>query len=344
MTEETRPVGEDPAGAFTTRFADRDIPAETIRGWYMERSPERMEDLVGLDEAKRRLLALAEEMCRPGAGFVSCILYGLPGGGKTMLLQAFAGCMLERGFRVLRVRDNELLCGGRGYAENAIDTAFAEAVDASEPGGAVLLFDNIDVICPDRENRFCGDRERRMTEVFLRSLGALRRSGKRVLLLGATYSPEHMDLALASDSVLIPIPLPDREAREAQLRRLLPEILVPPEGTPYRRMAEETENFSFRELEALTGEIKIRLRKMMLEDPANLARKENGEPDQEQTDENVIRALMTGAARVTPELFREEMEQARLPRDKAEMRNGLLAFEKRLAEARSAGGEAGTGA
>ena len=313
---------------FFTRNADKYISAETIRGWYAERPRLRMEDLAGMGETKRRLLEIGEEMCRPEAGFRSCILYGLPGTGKTQAALAFLGVMMERGFRVLELMPNDLFVGHRGPLDNVIDTVFAEAVDASAPGGAVLFFDGIDTACADRELNGMGDMEKRMTEAFLRSFRALERSGKRILLLGTTYAPGYMDPALAERSEMIRVPLPDREAREEYFRGRFQASAVLAQGLSFRRMAED---FSYRELTRLAQSIFVQLRKRLISDPANQVLDEQGKVDPERTDQRIMEAVENGGAVLTPELFREQMEQERLPRDKRESREALRAFEERLA-------------
>ncbi|KAI9030412.1 AAA-domain-containing protein [Hyaloraphidium curvatum] len=120
------------------------------------------------------------------------LLYGPPGCGKTLLANAIAG---ELGVPFINISGPSVVGGMSGESEKRIREIFDEA---KELAPAILFFDEIDVMCPKRENA-TREMERRMVAQFLTCMDEMdpeRTDGRPVIVLGATNRPDALDPAL----------------------------------------------------------------------------------------------------------------------------------------------------
>ncbi|KAH0483976.1 MAG: uncharacterized protein KVP18_004574 [Porospora cf. gigantea A] len=124
------------------------------------------------------------------------LLYGPPGTGKTLLASCFLDALKERA-RELNVLEPELvvlesvLIMSSSDPESALKEVFAEA--EARGGATVLFIDEIDALCPKREDS--GELERRLVSIMLSELDGIRGTS-RLVLLATTNRPDSLDEAL----------------------------------------------------------------------------------------------------------------------------------------------------
>lgn len=154
------------------------------------------------------------------------VLEGPPGTGKTLLAAALAR---SARWTFAPTSIGQWFVPGSGDLGDVVRTAgaFFERVAAAE-GGIVAFIDEIDSL-PDR-GRIDADRASWWTTVItfvLTQIDLLRRSGRPILLLGATNHVERLDPALVRPGRLetrVSMLLPDRGERKSLFRHYLPEL------------------------------------------------------------------------------------------------------------------------
>ncbi|QHS16530.1 ATP-binding protein [Halopenitus persicus] len=172
------------------------------------------EDVAGLESVKetaRMLLALFDTDVRErivemyGDEFAerggSMLLYGPPGCGKTHVSEAIAyeakhetGIEDQYGEVVfLEIRGSDIQSKYAGEAEKNVSAVFNQAHRiAQEEGFAVLFFDEIETLIPDRSDDNLQRHERALTNAFLQEMNDVE---DNLLVIGATNMPFTIDPA-----------------------------------------------------------------------------------------------------------------------------------------------------
>ena len=178
------------------------------------------ENVGGMEDLKRELrdtvglmLRHPDEAERYGIDWNGILLHGPPGVGKTFFARAIAG---EYGMSLIHVSTGDLVAGIQGQSAKNIDAAFRTAL---ENVPCLLFFDEFDSVAQRRDNH--PDQEaRRTVNQLLTSLEA-HRDERRLLVMAATNSIEHLDSAVIRPGRFdrhVRIDLPDAEARRAIFR------------------------------------------------------------------------------------------------------------------------------
>ena len=166
------------------------------------------------------------------------LLYGPPGCGKTYISRATAGEMRSR---FVSIGIHQILDMYVGNSEQQLHAVFEEARDQAP---AILFFDEIDALAASRTDlrRSAG---RTLVNQFLSEMDGSERTNEKVLVLGATNAPWHVDPAFLRpgrfDRVIF-VPPPDEEARTA-----IVELLArgrPVADLDARLVAKKTQHFS----------------------------------------------------------------------------------------------------
>lgn len=326
---------------FTTEHASKEVPVEMIEKWFQEVSGEGFDHVIGRTELKKRLLNEA-------AGFgwnkvdsalninpVQCyFLYGPPGTGKTHLINAFASELAKKGFHFMQLVGSDIHASYVGVAEKIVTAAFAVAAE-KEP--CLIFIDEIDNLCVSRDSKAEGH-EKRLTVAFMEAYNRFKKSGKRLIFMGATNHPGMVDEAMLDRITLIKIPLPAEEDRIGYFDRMTFEneagkskLTLEP-GFTVEDMASVTDNYSYRDLDRLRDFMLAKLKGQAIQDYE--ITDENGNVDQAATDERASQAIINGEVMLTRALF-EQTRKENPPSDKTRSRQELKEFEERAAAVNS---------
>lgn len=190
------------------------------------------DDIAGLDAAKKALKEavvypflrpdLFSGLREPARGM---LLFGPPGTGKTMLARAVA---TESKSTFFSVSASSLTSKWHGESEKLVRALFGLA-KAMAP--SIIFVDEIDSLLSSRSSGSEHEASRRSKTEFLIQWSDLQRAAagrehdgdaSRVLVLAATNMPWDIDEAARRRFVRRQyIPLPEREVREQQIRKLL---------------------------------------------------------------------------------------------------------------------------
>jgi transitional endoplasmic reticulum ATPase len=194
--------GGDGSGDFEVQSPDELTTFADVGG--MEELKREVRDTVGL------VLEHPDDAERYGIEWNGILLHGPPGVGKTFFAQAIAG---EYGLNFIHVSTGDLVASLVGQSARNIAKAFDTALENTP---CLLFFDEFDSVAQRRDTN--PDHEsRRTVNQLLTSLEA-HRDERRLLVLAATNSIEHLDPAVIRPGRFdrhIRIDLPDAKARRA---------------------------------------------------------------------------------------------------------------------------------
>ncbi|MEJ7791414.1 MAG: AAA family ATPase [Gaiellaceae bacterium] len=195
-------MGGDGGGDFDVQAPDELTTFEDVGG--MDTLKQEVRDTVGL------MLEHPDDAERFGIEWNGILLHGPPGVGKTYLAQAIAG---EYGMNLIHVSTGDLVASLVGGSARNIEKAFDTALQHLP---CLLFFDEFDSVAQRRDTT--PDQEsRRTVNQLLTSLEA-HRDERRLLVMAATNSIEHLDPAVIRPGRFdrhIRIDLPDEKARRA---------------------------------------------------------------------------------------------------------------------------------
>ncbi|MCK0094099.1 AAA family ATPase [Yoonia sp. F2084L] len=140
------------------------------------------------------------------------LMSGPPGSGKTLLARALA---TESGMNFIPVRPGRIMSQFLGDAERAVADIFAKARQSAP---CVIFFDELDALAPRRTGKDAV--LDRIVAQLLTELDGLSRNTD-VIVLAATNRAAAIDPALTRPGrfdIIVPIPLPDADARHAILQ------------------------------------------------------------------------------------------------------------------------------
>jgi transitional endoplasmic reticulum ATPase len=171
------------------------------------------DDVAGLSEVKETaemLLALFdpdvrnEVIERYGDNFASrgnsMLMYGPPGCGKTLVSEAIAyeakyNAEIEENYgdvKFLEVKGSDVLSKYSGESEKRVESIFEKAHGIAQEGFAVLFFDEVETLIPDRSDDSLQRHERSLTNAFLQEMNEIE---DNLLVIGATNMPFTIDPA-----------------------------------------------------------------------------------------------------------------------------------------------------
>jgi len=197
------------------------------KDWIVRDKPNlKFADVSGLEDVKQDIRLkmiypfehadLAQKFgIRAGGGI---LLYGPPGTGKTMLAKATAG---EIDATFFRISPADVLSKWVGEAEQNIKKLFDTA--AAEPR-SIIFIDEIEALVPARKDEGSSVMQRVVPQILQAVEGFDKKSGRPILLMGATNVPWQLDPAMMRPGRFdekVYIPLPDEPARRHMLGQYL---------------------------------------------------------------------------------------------------------------------------
>ncbi|HEV3479859.1 MAG TPA: AAA family ATPase, partial [Gaiellaceae bacterium] len=192
----------DGSGDFEVERPEELIDFDDVGG--MDALKQEVRDTIGL------LLQHPDEAERYGIEWNGVLLHGPPGVGKTFFARAIAG---EYDLNLIHVSTGDLVSSLVGGSARNIDKAF-ETAHQNLP--CLLFFDEFDSVAQRRDNT--PDQESRRTVNQLLTALEASRDERRLLVMAATNSIEHLDPAVIRPGRFdrhIRIDLPDADARRA---------------------------------------------------------------------------------------------------------------------------------
>jgi len=243
------------ASDFEEAFAGA-MPS-AMREAFVEIPTVTYEDVGGLEPIKAELVRAIEWPLKHPLLFdrlgteapKGVLLYGPPGTGKTLLAKAVANAT-DANF--ITVKGPELLDKFVGESERAVREVFQRA---RQNAPAIVFFDEIDALAPERGESFDSHVTERVVSQLLTELDGIEELSN-VVVLGATNRPDIIDRALLRPGRLekiVYVPTPDEAAREAIFR-------VHTRGMPLAedvdpgRLAAETDGYTGGDIAAIVRE------------------------------------------------------------------------------------------
>ena len=240
-----------PRGARTGGISSNDEEEDGVVFAPAAEMPQtRFDQIAGLSEAKQMV---AEEIIRPilyadvyrkfgRKNRGGLLLFGPPGGGKTMLARAIAA---ESGLAFFSVRCSDIVGRYFGEAEKRVRALFNAARRAKD---AVIFLDEAEALaCRRGGNSMVMNR---LVPELLSQMDGFEQFEGHMIVIFATNRPYDLDPAFLRPGRLAThcyIPLPDLEIRKSLLEK---QIKSRPhdEGIRIEELARETERFSCADL------------------------------------------------------------------------------------------------
>lgn len=213
------------------------------------------DDIQGLNEVKRQLMEniifpqlrpdLFNGLRSPAKGI---LLYGPPGNGKTLLAKAVA---TECRSTFFSISASTLVSKYLGESEKLMRTLFQLAAIQSP---SIIFIDEVDSILTKRSSEE-NEASRRLKTEFLIQLDGVGSSNTRILVVAATNRPFDLDeAALRRLTKRIYISLPDPEARQGLISKLMKLVDSDLSKRDYQAIVELTNGYSSADLNSLCKE------------------------------------------------------------------------------------------
>ncbi len=224
------------------------------------------------------------------------LIYGAPGGGKTLLARAVAN---ESEAHFITINGPEIVSKFVGEAEERLRNIFQEAENNAP---SIIFIDELDSIAPKREE-VTGEVEKRIVAQLLSLMDGLKSRGQ-VVIIGATNRPNSLDPALRRPGRFdreIEIGAPDKKGRKEILQihtRGMPLDLGTYSDSAAKAVAREPKNGGDEE------KVSDKARSMLLDDLAAVTHGFVGADLQSLVKEAAMKALR----RVLPKINMEDDE------------------------------------
>lgn len=148
------------------------------------------------------------------------LLFGPPGTGKTLIARAVA---YETGAHSIIINGPEVVSKFYGETEQKLRDLFDEAI---EKAPTVIFIDEIDALCPKRDEA-PSELEKRVVTTLLTLMDGANTENNRVIVIGATNRPNSLDEALRRPGRFdreVEIGIPTSEARLSIMTTIMSKI------------------------------------------------------------------------------------------------------------------------
>ena len=257
--------GEGKNGYKRTGIKPTDgISEDVVESWFRESPKHGFNMVSGMVDLVKKLrdhvsdMAAARFKERMGVSSThSYFLYGPPGCGKTYIIEAFIHELMKQGYSFMKLSGADIHASLVGEAEKRVERAFKEA---RRHAPCILFIDEIDSVCRNRSTPNLPNHAMITTNAFLNAYNEMVSDDKPVIFIGATNYPHMVDVAMADRTEMVRVPLPDLPAKANKFRMLFEEKVTDADGNThvetkialepgftYMDMAEETDNYSYRD-------------------------------------------------------------------------------------------------
>ncbi|MBQ9148102.1 MAG: ATP-binding protein [Oscillospiraceae bacterium] len=290
-----------------------------VSTWFKEMPAHSFEDVSGMSELKEQLRGCIQDLhIAELKEFLkmkkihSFFFYGPPGCGKTYIIKAFAHELMDQDYKFMSLEGSDVLSKYVGDAEKTVSRVFEEA-EKNAP--CIIFFDEVDGVCKSRSLPDLPNYAASLTTAFLTGYNRIDESKKPIIFIGATNYPRQVDNAMLDRVELVRVPLPDPAARAAKFERDLKKIIHLADDLDYDYMAQETENYNYRDIDRLVSKIKAMILKAVM--------KQYG------TEKAALEALKSGEYRIDQAFFNEARANC-LPTPKDSILKELDAWEEQV--------------
>ena len=299
------------------------ISEETVASWFKDPPRQTFEQVAGMEDLKRQMERIVLDIGNSELNALlemetvqSFFFYGLPGCGKTFLVEAFANELVSKyGFKYMSLSGSDIHESLVGVTEKIIDRMFEEA---RKNAPCILFVDEIDGVCVNRNSPNLPAHVTSATNAFLTGFNDMSKAEEQIIFIGATNHPKNVDPAMLDRVEMIAVSLPDINARANYFRMQLDHIIQLEEGFTYEEMSEECFHFSYRDLRKLTSRVKKEIKTRVGEVYGN-------------NDAAAAEAIRNGSFRLERETFLAVRDGYPLqPKDESEMFEWASQMEKDL--------------
>lgn len=232
------------------------VEPSAMREVMIEVPSVKWDDVGGLDKVKSILKETVEWPLKNPQAFKNVgvrppsgvLMYGPPGGGKTLLAKAVAN---EAGANFISVAGPELLSKWVGESERHVREIFRRAKQVAP---SIIFFDEIDALAPRRGTSTGTHVTENVVSQILTAMSGLE-DMHNVTVLAATNRPDMIDNALMRPGRFdrqVLVPAPDETARLEILKIHTKDM--PLKGINLKKLASETEGYTGADLEAMVRE------------------------------------------------------------------------------------------
>lgn len=206
-----------------------------------------LDDVGGLHGVKAKLRDIAVSFTHPevmekwGAERPQgVILYGEPGTGKTMLVEALAN---EIGADLWAIQGSDIYNMWLGNSEAKIKELFTKAKGLTAP--TVVQFDEFDSIIGTNDEPGpggAGAARNGVAGIFKQEMNTLAKENPNVLVVATTNHLDRIDAALVRSGRFdhkIYVPMPDNEARTEIVSGIISKAIITQEDTEFKPYADE---------------------------------------------------------------------------------------------------------
>ena len=244
------------------------ISEDVVESWFRKSPKHGFDDVSGMVDLVGKLRGHVSDMAAARfkalmgvSNTHSFFLYGPPGCGKTYIIEAFIHELMKQGYCYMKLVGADINAGIVGEAEKRVTRAFAEA---RRHAPCILFIDEVDSVCRNRSTPNLPNYAMSTTNAFLNAYNEMASDDKPVIFIGATNYPNMVDVAMADRTEMIRVPLPDLPAKANKFRMIFEQKVKNEDGTSttetkialepgftYMDMAEETDNYSYRDFDRL---------------------------------------------------------------------------------------------
>ena len=248
------------------------ITEDVVETWFRASPRHGFDKISGMTDLVKTLRGYVTNMAaarfkeRMGVSNIhSFFLYGPPGCGKTYIVEAFIHELMKQGYCYMKLSGADIHASLVGEAEKRVERAFKEA---RRHAPCILFIDEIDSVCRNRSTPNLPNHALNTTNAFLNAYNEMVSDDKPVIFIGATNYPQMVDVAMADRTEMVRVPLPDLAAKANKFRMLFEEKITDEDGNShyekkialepgftYMDMAEETDNYSYRDFGRLQNHL-----------------------------------------------------------------------------------------